>query len=120
MPTIAKKLKRKAKVPEHETSCGNVFKDLELPNPEETLLKALIVRYVRSAIESRKLTQVQAGELMGVDQGKVSLMLRGRTHGFSLDRIIECAVAVGLDLEISVRANPVAVGGLGKVEIASA
>jgi predicted XRE-type DNA-binding protein len=66
---------------------GNVFADLGLPNPEEELLKAKLVCKIADVIEKRDLTQVQAGELMGLAQSKVSELCNGRTETTSVERL---------------------------------
>ena len=43
---------------------------------------------------------------MGIDQPKVSHILRGRLRGYSTQRLIEFLNALGRDVEILVRAAP--------------
>ena len=83
---------------------GNVFRDLGLPNPDLLLAKALLVQQIRDLIDQRKLTQAKAASLLGLDQPKVSALLRGRTDGYSLDRLFKCLNSLGQDVEITVRA----------------
>jgi predicted XRE-type DNA-binding protein len=45
-----------------EEGSGNVFADLDLPHPEEELLKARLTLQIYRLIKGRGLTQVQAGE----------------------------------------------------------
>lgn len=45
------------------SSSGNVFADLGLPEPEELLAKAALVRQISAAISERGLTQAQAAEI---------------------------------------------------------
>ncbi len=70
-----------------EQSSGNVFADLGLKKPEELLAKAELVQRIADIIAERKLTQVRAAKLLGVDQPKVSALLRGKLDGFSIDRL---------------------------------
>lgn len=56
---------------------GNVFADLGLPEPEKALAKAKLVHALAQAIEERGTTPGQAAELLGVDQARVSALLRG-------------------------------------------
>src|SRR4051812_23906327 len=86
-----------------ETSCGNVFADLGLKNPEELLAKAELMQRISEIIAERKLTQARAAKLLGVDQPKVSALLRGKLDGFSLDRLFRFLNALGRDVEITVR-----------------
>ncbi|MBD2771399.1 helix-turn-helix domain-containing protein [Iningainema tapete] len=87
-------------------SSGNIFADLGLPNPEERLVKAELVRKISETINHRKLTQVQAAEILGIDQPKVSALIRGRLSGFSTDRLLYFLNALGNDIEIIVKPKP--------------
>ena len=52
--------------------------DLELPNPEERQAKAQLMHRIVEIISDRNLTQVRAGEILGIDPSKVSKLVRGR------------------------------------------
>jgi predicted XRE-type DNA-binding protein len=80
-----------------------VFADLGLENPEELLAKAELVQRISDIIAERKLTQVRAAELLGIDQPKVSALLRGKLDGFSTDRLFRFLNALGNDIEIVIR-----------------
>jgi transcriptional regulator, XRE family len=54
-----------------------VFADLELPDAEEMQAKALLSIQIHDIIKRRHLTQAQAAELLGIDQPKVSALIRG-------------------------------------------
>jgi predicted XRE-type DNA-binding protein len=97
--------KRDAEIPVTASS-GNVFADLGLPEPEEELTKAQLARHIRQAIKRRRLTQVAAAALMGVDQPKVSALLNGRLANFSSDRLMRLLTALGQDVDITVRTKP--------------
>ncbi|MDD1416147.1 helix-turn-helix domain-containing protein [Dolichospermum sp. ST_con] len=89
-----------------EVSSGNVFADLGLSNPEARLLKAELVRKISEIITNLNLTQVQAAEILGIDQPKVSLLIRGRLSGFSTDRLMDYLNKLGSDVEITVKPKP--------------
>lgn len=91
-----------------EPGSGNVFADLGLPNPGLALAKAKLVQHIRDLIAERKLTQTQAAELLGLDQPKVSTLVRGNVSGYTLDRLVRFLNALGQRVEISVR--PAATG----------
>ena len=82
---------------------GHVFKDLGHPRPAEALAKAELARKIGTLIAKRGLTQAAAGELLKVDQPKVSALVRGRLAGFSLDRLVRFLVLLGSDVEIVVK-----------------
>jgi len=85
------------------TGSGNVFADLDVPNPDLALAKAKLVQRIRDIVTERDLTQAQAAGLLGLDQPKVSALVRGRVEGYSLDRLFRFLNALGQDVEIHVR-----------------
>jgi predicted XRE-type DNA-binding protein len=87
-------------------SSGNVFADMGLAEPEEELTKTQLASHIRQAIKRRRLTQVAAAALMGVDQPKVSALLNGRLANFSSDRLMRLLTALGQDVDITVRTKP--------------
>ncbi len=88
---------------EVEASSGNVFADLGLPDPDLALAKAELVNRIRHLIDDRRLTQAKAAELLGLDQPKISALIRGRVSGYSLDRLFRLLNALGQSVEIHVR-----------------
>lgn len=90
---------------EFELGSGNVFADLGLPNPDLALAKAELVQRIRNLIAERKLTQAKAAKLLGLDQPKVSALVRGRVEGYSIDRLFRFLNALGQRVEITVRPN---------------
>jgi len=87
-------------------SSGNVFADLGLPNPEEALAKAELANKIILLIRERRLTQVQAAKILGVDQPKVSALIRGNLTGFSIERLMRFLLRLGQDIRITVQASP--------------
>ena len=88
-----------------ERGSGNVFADLGFSNPDLALAKAELVQRIRELIEERKLTQTKAAKLLGLDQPKVSALMRGRVEGYSIDRLFRFLTALGQRVEITVRPN---------------
>jgi predicted XRE-type DNA-binding protein len=87
-------------------SSGNVFADLGTPRAEEALAKAELAQRIIDIIRARRLTQIQAAELLGVDQPKISALSRGRLSDFSIDRLLRFLMLLGRDIEITVRSRP--------------
>jgi len=87
-------------------SSGNVFEDLGLPNAEERLAKAQIVSQIARIIKKRKLTQTQAAKQLGINQPKISALLRGNLAGFSTDRLIKFLNLLGQDVDIVIKPSP--------------
>lgn len=83
-------------------SNGNVFADLGLTNPEQELLKARLTLQIYRTIKGRKLTQVQAGEILGIKQPHVSSLMRGQSGTFSVERLMDFLTVLGHDIEIAV------------------
>ncbi len=83
-------------------SSGNVFADLGLPNPEERLLKADLAIQIDRIIAARGWTQTQAAEHIGLSQSSVSLLLRGRLSGFSVERLLTILNRLGYDVEVRI------------------
>jgi len=89
--------------PDHVRSSGNVFADLGLPNPEELLAKAELAAKVISEIRRRRLTQMQAASLLGIDQPKVSALKQGKLDGFSIERLMRFLLKLDRDVVIMIR-----------------
>jgi predicted XRE-type DNA-binding protein len=92
--------------PRATPSSGNVFKEVGLPNPEELLVKAELVRQIGEIIDERGLTRTAAAKVLRTTQPKVSAMLRGKLDGFSMERLIRFRNALNRDVEIVVRETP--------------
>jgi predicted XRE-type DNA-binding protein len=58
---------------------------------------------IAEAIAARGLTQVAAARLLGVDQPKISRLVRGDLAGLSADRLLRSLTRLGRDVEIVVR-----------------
>jgi len=86
-----------------EVGSGNVFADLGFPQPDLARAKATLVQHIRDIITQRKLTQAEAAALLGLDQPKVSALVRGRVAGYSLDRLFKFLNLLGQRVEITVR-----------------
>jgi predicted XRE-type DNA-binding protein len=86
-----------------QESTGNVFADLGLPNPRDRLAKAQLADRICQVIAARGLTQAKAAKVMGLDQPKVSALLRGKLKGFSAERLFRCLNDLGQEVEITIR-----------------
>jgi predicted XRE-type DNA-binding protein len=86
-----------------EKSSGNVFADLGLRNPQEALAKAQLAQRICTLVGDRGLTQAQAAAVLGLDQPKVSALMRGKLRGFSVERLFRCLKALGQEIEIVIR-----------------
>jgi predicted XRE-type DNA-binding protein len=86
-----------------ETSSGNVFLDLGLPNAEELKVKSGLAIEITRAVRRMGLTQQEAGRQMGISQAKVSGLLRGDFSNLSETKLMECLNRLGYDIEIKLK-----------------
>lgn len=90
-------------ITDHETSSGNVFSDLGLPNSEQELLKAKLTVQIYKLIKERGFTQGKAAEFLGTTQAQVSALMRCRPVSVSVGRLMEFLTVLGQDIEVTVR-----------------
>ena len=83
---------------------SNVFADLGLPDAGELMVKAGLAHRIGLLID--KLTQAEAARLLGIDQPKVSRLLRGDLYGFSTEQMMRFLNDLGQDVAINVRPKP--------------
>jgi predicted XRE-type DNA-binding protein len=81
---------------------GNVFADLGLPEAEDRLLKAQLALKIQQLIEQKGMTQAEIAPLHGLDQPKVSNLMRGRLAGFSVERLFGLLNRLGHNVEVRV------------------
>jgi len=88
----------------------NVFQDLGFgPHEAEHLrVRADLMIAVTKVIEDRGLTQVQAGELFGVSQPRMSDLVRGKIERFSVDTLIAMLGEAGVEVKIKLAARAAA------------
>ncbi len=89
---------------------GNVYADLGVVNPQEARAKADLAHRIVDIIEARKLTQVQAGKVSGVDQPKVSALKRGRLSDFSSSDLLASCSYSTITCRLPSRPNPIPAG----------
>jgi predicted XRE-type DNA-binding protein len=82
---------------------------LRVAEPAEALAKSELAALIARALRARRLTQTAAARLLGIDQPKVSELLRGRLTRFSTERLMSFLTLLGRDVEIVVR-GPVSSG----------
>lgn len=89
-----------------ERSTGNVFKDIGFPDTEaeRALLKADLAVEIYRILAARKLTQAEAGKLLGVDQADVSRLKNGDFDRFSVERLF--ALLNRLNRNVEIRITP--------------
>ncbi len=75
----------------------------EMAGCADNLVKAELVRKIARLMRERGLRQIEAAGLFGVKQPDVSKLLRGDFRQFSVERLLRFLVALGQDVEITVR-----------------
>ena len=100
-----------------ERSSGNVYADLGFADSAEMLAKARLVAQIQRILTTRKLTQAAAAALLGIDQPKISTLLRGHFQGYSQTRLIGFLNKLGQDVEIVIRDAPRRRSGEGRLSV---
>jgi predicted XRE-type DNA-binding protein len=101
----AKRKRESAKTIQVELGSENVFADIGLEDAEELLLKAKLVSKISQLIEKKGLTQAEIARRTGLDQPKVSRLLRGEWSGFSADRLFAILNRLGHSVEVRISAR---------------
>jgi predicted XRE-type DNA-binding protein len=73
--------------------------------PQETAsmkARSKLMMALSDTISQRQLRQKDAAELFGVTQPRISDLLRGKIHLFSLDMLMDMASTAGMSPEVSV------------------
>ena len=83
-------------------SSGNVFADIGLADADELLIKADLAISIAAIIKQRGLNQTAAAKVLGIDQPKVSRLVRGDLYGFSIDQLIRLLGALGQKVSFTI------------------
>ena len=81
---------------------GNVFADLGLPNADELKFKSRLIMQAMDAISASGLTQTRAAEVTGVDQSRISKMMRGKFDSITIDMLFKMLNRLGHPVEVRV------------------
>lgn len=84
-------------------SSGNIFTDLRLKNADERQTKVRLAVALNAIMDSRKLSQVDAGKQLGISQPKVSALRNYNLEGFSVERLMTFLTAMDFDVDIVIR-----------------
>ena len=95
--------KRRGKKMDVEVGSGNVFADLGLPDAGELDIKLRLAVEIVRVIDARRLSQVAAAGLLGINQPKVSALKNYKLDGFSVERLLTFLLALGREVEIRIR-----------------
>ncbi|SRR5258708_15586302 len=87
-------------------SSGNVFADLGHPDAEERQTKLRLAFALNQIIDKQHLTQTATAELLGINQLKVSALMRYKLESFSVERLLTLLTALDRDVEIVICKKP--------------
>lgn len=91
---------------DYEEGSENVFADIGLANAEELKAKTLLLIEIKRIVKKRKLKQAEIAEILGISQPKVSILLKGKSSGFSTERLMLFLNALDQDINISIKPKP--------------
>ena len=91
---------------EIEKGSGNVFKDLEVPNPEEYLAKARLALIINDIITKIGITRHKAAEMLDLSKSEFSALQDGLLDDFSIQHLFSLIRKLDCDIEIVVRGRP--------------
>ncbi len=88
-----------------QRSSGNVFQDLgfDTEEAENLRVRSELMMELSKLVKTRRLSQDKAAKLFGVTQPRVSDLMRGKIHRFSVDSLIEMLGRAGMRVEISTK-----------------
>ena len=86
-----------------ELGSGNVFADLNLPDPEERKLRVQLAVRLNDLLAAEGLTQATAAKRMGIAQPHVSELKHYKLGRFSSERLLHYITLLNRDVEIFIR-----------------
>ncbi|THB85387.1 XRE family transcriptional regulator [Pantoea allii] len=99
-----------------EYSDGNVFADLGLPDADKLKVKSGLAAEIIRSVRRLELSQIEAGERMGINQAKVSNLLHGNFTNLSERKMMECLNLLVCDIEIVIKLSASGKGQLRLVQ----
>ena len=86
-------------------SSGTVFLDLgfDTEEAENLRVRSELMMELAKLVKTRRLTQEKAAKLFGVTQPRVSDLMRGKIHRFSVDSLIEMLGRAGMRVDITTK-----------------
>ena len=83
----------------------DVFSDLGF-NPAEAenlRIRSAMMRALVAFIRKNQLTQARAAKVLGISQPRISDLIRGKIHLFSIDNLIILLAAAGLRVDLKIK-----------------
>lgn len=89
--------------PQIVASSGNVFEDIGVAESDAVLAKTDLALAISTIISDHGWTQEDAAAALGIDQPKVSALMRGRLSGFSFERLMRFLNRLNYDVNVIVK-----------------
>ncbi len=85
-------------------SSGNIFADLNVDDSDGMRAKAELALAILKLIEDRRLTQIEAAQILGTDQARISKLKRGRElRRFTFDRLMDWLIKLDQNVTLTVK-----------------
>lgn len=85
---------------------GNVFRDLNLPNPELEQFRSMLAAQIIKTLDAQKLTVREAERLTGIAAGDFSRIRHVKLDRFTIDRLMTILDRLGQVVELSMEVRP--------------
>lgn len=76
-------------------SSGNIFNDLDHPNAEEAQEKSDLAMQIYKVIKQKEIAENEVTNLLGIDQPKVSDIIRGKLSKYSINKLMRLLRLLG-------------------------
>jgi len=110
-----KKIRKRGMNKDITRGTRNVFADLGMPDATGRQTKTRLAIAVNEIIAERKLKQVEAAEILGIPQPRVSVLSRYKLNDFSVEKLLVLLTLLDQDVEIMIRQR--ASHGAGSVSV---
>lgn len=87
----------------HPKGTSNVLADLGFEDAEELTAKATLAHKINELVAKRELSQIEAADIIGMPQPKISQIRNYKLQNISLERLMQALVALDQRVEIVVR-----------------
>lgn len=84
----------------------NIFRDLDVPNPDLEQLKAILAARIIQVLNKQKLTVRKAHEVTGIAAADFSRIRRANIGRFTIDRLMSILSRLDQEVEVSVNVHP--------------
>jgi predicted XRE-type DNA-binding protein len=84
---------------------SNVFSDLgfSAAEAENLRIRSAMMRAIVAVIRKGELTQARAAKLFGISQPRISDLMRGKIHLFSIDNLVGLLASAGLRVDVKIK-----------------